>query len=1310
MHCGPQRGSASPNHSCQPSTAAEWSGRAGRWLLGLLMALMLATTCQASASPRVVLTPQESEWLEAHSVIQVGIFAGNHFPLEAWVAGAPEGLGVDYAKLLASRVGLRLQFRPFTDWEYITLDDADKPIPFDLLVGQPVGRNSRLDYLKPFVESSYVMVARKGDMKVLGEESLAHARIAVERIGKHYTQTIRDRFPGATLFFADDAREAMDMVAQGRADAYVGSQGRSRWLLTERERDDLVILAKLPDMKTIQISLAVPRDQAMLASVLRKAEATVSDDELANLKARWGLNVDLLAPIPQGHSLTDSDRRWLAGLGTIRVGYETDRYPYSFMDKNGSLEGLAADYLSLVKNELGLRVELVPAPDLDDLQRRVAAKEVDMVVAAMPADYDPASMTFTQSYERFPEVIVARLGGAVIAGPEDLRGKKVAVREEAGLIDNLRMLLPRSELVPVPSNEDGLNLLEKGAVAAYIGTLPAIDVLIRDRYAATLRVVAPVGLDQDFTFGVSRDKARLATIINGVIARLKDNQRQVLRSRWLRADYNYDAPWAWVLVGLAVGASVFIIIGFAYKRMRDAEARARASEQRLVDTNENLPGVVMRLHTDANGKRTYEYVSGPTQLLFGMSREDVLSGVASPLDATQEGDRDVVRALVDQSYQAHQSEVIEFRTRVNGTTRWIRALGGELKPADKGGYFWSVYCADVTTLKEQETALIEAKATAEAAVAAKGAFLAMMSHEIRTPMAGVLGRVELLAKTPLNTEQLHMVGMVQDSAIALLRILDDILDFSRLEAEKLELEPEPFDLRLLADSAVGTFAARAQQKNLHLYLVLDWRLASEYRGDANRIRQIINNLLSNALKFTATGYVELRIEMAGEVPGGQQLRFVVTDTGIGISPSQLHRLFQPFTQAEASTTRRYGGTGLGLSICRRLAQMMGGDVRLSSEAGQGTQAIFEAALPTLQGAATISDMEGRRALVCTRDGMLEREMSNALSAMGLAVMEVDPEDVAEFGGNDADIYIADGQLVDDGVTVSDVPVIRVRTDTDPRGFYVEDGHLVLCGSPLLWRSTVDACRMALGLGNNREEAAIHVAEDAHAVRVLVAEDHPINRAVIERQLDLLGYRHTVVEDGQRAWDALLADHYDVLITDCHMPILDGYALTQRIRESEAGTPRHLPVIALSASALPEQVERCRSAGMDDFLAKPVQLEELRQKIAGACSSESVAAASYHEDQLAYLTGVFGSEAQVKVLLQGLLDAGHADVAQLDTAIAGEDIGRQHALIHRLVGSLRLIDPRTLEFKEGETSTQRRDAIVAQLGQIRALVDRLGAGS
>lgn len=713
----------------------------------------------------------------------------------------------------------------------------------------------------------------------------------------------------------------------------------------------------------------------------------------------------------------------------------------------------------------------------------------------------------------------------------------------------------------------------------------------------------------------------------------------------------------------------------------------------------------MRLHVDAQGKLTYEYASAATLKIFGANNEDIVAGLARPLDLTLEEDSERVQEALRRNIEERHPGAVEFRIRRNGTVRWIRALGGELKEAADGGYFWSVYCADVTEEKEQARALIEAKATAEQAVAAKGAFLAMMSHEIRTPMAGVLSLAELMSKTPMSTDQSHMMDMIHDSALSLLSILDDILDFSRIEAQKLELEPQAFDLRELTDSAVGVFAARAQQANLSLYLTLDWRLGAEYWGDANRIRQIVNNLISNALKFTSSGHVEVRVDMVQETEKGQHLRFSVIDTGIGISPDQLDRLFRPFTQAEASTTRRFGGTGLGLSICRRLAQLMGGNVTLASDEGRGTCAALEVTLPVLKASAAMDGVEGKRALVCTRHAMLERELAHALSAMGFSVIEVDPAEVAEFTADDADIYVADASLFDEGFQVEGVASIRLLADTDSRGFYRENGSIMLCASPLLWSSTRDACRAALGLDTAHGESLTTNAPSASSAHILVAEDHPVNREVIKRQLDLLGYASTMAEDGLRAWEELRAGRYDLLITDCHMPVLDGYALTRRIREREIADGTHLPIIALSASALPEEIERCHQAGMDGFLAKPVQMEELQSKVAellGDGVKETVAPTSRH-DQLDYLAQVFGSDDQVEKLLDGLVKAGRVDIEKLDKAMAAGDVPAQHDLIHRIVGSLRLINPHMAEASAGEPMCRRREEVVAQLESIERMM-------
>jgi two-component system sensor histidine kinase EvgS len=623
----------------------------------------------------------------------------------------------------------------------------------------------------------------------------------------------------------------------------------------------------------------------------------------------------------------------------------------------------------------------------------------------------------------------------------------------------------------------------------------------------------------------------------------------------------------------------------------------------------------------------------------------------------------------------------------------------------------SVFSNDITAEKEQAQALLEAKAAAEAAVAAKGAFLAMMSHEIRTPMAGVLGLIELLDKTPLDREQLHMVEMVHDSAGVLLQILDDILDFSRIEAGRLMLDIHPFDLRALADGVLGLFAARAQERGVRLYAVLDWRLAAEYQGDMTRVRQIITNLLSNALKFTEKGHVELRMELLGESAEGHRLSIAVMDTGIGISEEQLGRLFHPFVQAEISTTRRYGGTGLGLSISNQLAHMMGGEVRLTSAVGFGTQAIFEVLLPVQRAPQPQPAMAGKAALLCTRDLMLERELSNMFSAIGMSVVGADANDLRDFTANDVDFFAVDADLARSGMLPDGARVIQLMDSPDPRGFYVDDGQVMLSGRPLLWRSALDACHAVLGLAMPQRAIAPGAVTVTHAARILVAEDHPTNRAVISRQLERLGYAHTMVENGLQALEALASEHYDLLITDCHMPVLDGFALARRIREREKGGASRLPIVALSASALPEEVTRCREAGMDEFLAKPVKLDDLGAMLSACLShmpSENLVVTASSDDvanhRIRALLEVFGSAQQVKQVLRGLLDASRKDLVAFDQAVQRDDGESQRDILHRIHGALRLLGDDADEFA-GDGSTQRQE-LVRRLDALEALLGEL----
>ncbi|WP_201494090.1 PAS domain-containing hybrid sensor histidine kinase/response regulator [Rubrivivax sp. A210] len=737
--------------------------------------------------------------------------------------------------------------------------------------------------------------------------------------------------------------------------------------------------------------------------------------------------------------------------------------------------------------------------------------------------------------------------------------------------------------------------------------------------------------------------------------------------------------------------------------LRDV-SEARRARNRLAESEARFRGLAAAapvgiFQTDGEGRCTY--VNDRWCLIAGMGADEALG--SGWLRALHPADGARVRGVWAEVLAGRTTFDLRYRfLRPDGNETWVlgNAVASHGADGEVNGYIGTI--TDITESHNQSIALERAKSEAEAAARAKSLFLANMSHEIRTPLNAVIGMTTLLLDTPMSEDQRDFARTIRASGENLLEIINDILDYSKADVGKLELEERPFDLRRCVEESLDLVTPRALEKNLNLAYLIEDGTPEALLGDVARVRQVLVNLLSNAVKFTHQGEVFVSVDGEPASDGAWRIRFAVKDTGIGIAAEQLPRLFQSFTQVDASTTRKYGGTGLGLAISKRLSELMGGGVEVQSEPGHGSQFSFHVRVRAAASAEPADFLQrnapalaGRRILVVD-DNLTNRRILTKLLLLWGMLPSTFPSALEALDrvrhGEQFDLAVLDMSMPEiDGMDLANeirrqrgpeqLPIVMLTSLGQRQTLQAGQAlSLAACLSKPIKASQLFNTLVAVLDGSQARTPSAPVPAQPQprgvqkTLRVLVAEDNPINQRVALRLLQHLGYQPDLAGNGHQALAAVARQTYDVVLMDIQMPELDGLEAARQIvqRRGPDGLPR---IIAMTANAMPGDREMYIAAGMDGYLPKPIELADLSAVLdqAGTLAQDQGHAAAegvIDPARLEHLRAMQDDSqpSLVRELIDLFLADSPAHVRRLEEAHVASDAAALRALAHRFLSA------------------------------------------
>ena len=1112
----------------------------------------------------------QRQWLQNKRELVLGAAAPDYPPFDLTSSGRDyEGLTADYAGLLAKALALPVRVLRYPNREASI--QALEAGEIDLL-GSSNGfeaTNPLLTLSAPYAVDQPVLVTREGETRSLSE-GLAGLRLSLVY---HYLPLVEVEklYPEATIHTYPSYQNALNAVAFDQADVFLGDTISTHYMINKGYLKN-IRMANFGKHEAYGFSFAVRQDQHTLLSILNAVLAAVPTNEQESIAKRWSAGSDILLTA-QKLQLTQREERWLKAHPVVRVIANETFAPLTFFDADGNFRGITADLLELIRLRTGLRFEILRARDVNAMIEQVDTGKADLIGAIIPSTEREAQLNFSRPYLENSYVLLTRKEPDAPSNLEQMAGKRLAITQGNPLESLLRKDFPHIHLVETSDTFKASELLAQGHVEGAVNSLVIANYFLSSQvFQDKLQISGSIGtLPAVFALATSRGATELSAILDKALLSIAPDELGVINSRWRGYAAASDSYWRnyhHLIAQIILVTGLLLLISLTWNAYMRREIKHRKMAERALNdqfefmralVNETPHPIYVR---DRNG--LLQTCNDSYLQVFDVKREEVIGKSVMQMSTAQATEAAQYHADYLRVVAEGNPLILDRTLLINGKKltiyHWIlpyRDSTGEVQGII-GGWI------DISERRQLFDELRAAKERADEANRAKSTFLATMSHEIRTPMNAVIGMLELTLK---RADQGHLdrpaIEVAYHSAKDLLELIGDILDIARIESGRLSLAPERVNLREVIESVVRVFDGLARQKTLSLLLEFKPELDdTDVLIDPLRFKQVLSNLVSNAIKFTERGQVKIKVQVqATELAQQVEMKLVVEDTGIGISRDDQLRLFEPFAQADNSGQLARSGAGLGLVICRSLCAMMGGQLSLSSVPMVGTQVHVSLKMNCLQPI----------------------------------------------------------QAADEPLPAAPAP--------------------------------------------------------APVLNVLVVDDHPANRLLMCQQLGYLGHQFTAAQHGAAGFQAWRQAHFDLVIADCNMPIMNGYELSRSIREYEQReqlTP--CVVLGFTANAQPEEKLRCAEAGMNDCLFKPISLTALERQLAQIAPQPSGPRLD-----LSHLDALTGGDPQLtRRLLEELLSSSCHDRQILVTLWAQQaslqDIIEQ---AHKIKGAARIVQASVL---------------------------------